>query len=106
MDVFVKEGTPTNYSGPVFVVDQSHKDGSFDEHKDMLGFDSLDTARQGDAETYTKDWKVGPIREFRSVDEFREWLKTEDTTKRASEVLNPEVLKPKEQTDGLQHKEV
>jgi N12 class adenine-specific DNA methylase len=86
IDVFVKEGTPEDYSGAVFVVDQVNKDGSFDEHKVLLGFDSREAAIAGYRENFTKDWKVGPVREFQSVAEFRDWLKDGDTTKPANPV--------------------
>lgn len=85
IDVFVKPGTADDYSGPVYVVDQTNTDGTFDEHKVMLGWDSEEAARQGYAENYTPDWKVGNIREFASVAEFKDWLKTADTTKPATE---------------------
>lgn len=84
IDVFIKPGTETDYEGPVFVVDQTKKDGGFDEHKVMLGFDSEKSARQGYAENFTKGWKVGQIRQFDSVADFKDWLKTADTTKPAS----------------------
>jgi len=83
IDVFVKPGTAQDYSGPVYVVDQVDQDGKFDEHKVMLGFDSEDSARAGYLENFTPDWKVGPIREFASPAEFKEWLKNGDTTKPA-----------------------
>jgi len=85
LDVFVKPGTPQDYNGPVFVVDQLGKDGSFDEHKIMLGFPDEPAARAGYAENYTKGWKVGPIREFKSPVEFRDWLKNGDTTRPTAE---------------------
>lgn len=73
VDVFVKPGTAPNYSGPVYVVDQQNPDGSFDEHKAMLGWPNEAAAREGYAENYTKGWKVGPITE-QSLDEFKAWL--------------------------------
>ncbi|HEX8185164.1 MAG TPA: hypothetical protein VF747_10445, partial [Blastocatellia bacterium] len=89
LDVFIKQGTPEDYSGPVFVVDQTGKGGKFDEHKVMLGFTNEASARAGYSENYTKGWKVGPIRKFDSPAEFREWLNTADTTKPAAEASTP-----------------
>ena len=85
LDVFVKPGTPEDYSGPVYVVDQVGRDGAFDEHKVMLGWPDEAAARQAYAENFTPDWKVGPIREFRSPAEFKAWLDNGDTTRPASE---------------------
>jgi GGDEF domain-containing protein len=84
LDVFVKPGTPEDYKGPVFVVDQLGKDGKFDEHKIMLGFSDEAAARKGYSENYTKGWKVGPVREFANPAEFKNWLDTADTTQPAS----------------------
>jgi hypothetical protein len=84
LDVFIKPGTSEDFSGPVFVVDQVNADGSFDEHKVMLGFSDLAAARQGYRENYTRDFRVGDITEFVSPAEFREWLKNADTTKPAA----------------------
>lgn len=86
IDAFIKPGTPENYDGPVFVVDQQTKEGRFDEHKVMLGWPDEAAARAGYESNYSKGWKSGPIREFESVGDFREWLKTEDTSKPATEI--------------------
>lgn len=67
-------------SGKVFVVDQVNADGSFDEHKVMLGFSDKLKAIAGYKKNYQKGWKVGPVTEM-TVDEFKAWLKDGDTTK-------------------------
>src|SRR5690606_33003838 len=77
VDVFVG---PNPESGRVFVVDQVNTDGSFDEHKALMGFDSRLKARSGYTANYTNGWKVGPITSM-SVDEFKTWIKEGDTTK-------------------------
>lgn len=39
VDVYVKAGTPTDHTGPVFVIDQYNPaTGKFDEHKAMVGY--------------------------------------------------------------------
>jgi soluble lytic murein transglycosylase-like protein len=77
LDVFLRPGTPEDYTGPVYVVDQSKQDGAFDEHKVLLGFDDEETARNGYLENYPKDWTgLGALRGFSSTSEFRNWLKT------------------------------
>ncbi|MEG1544159.1 MAG: hypothetical protein RR382_06490, partial [Tannerellaceae bacterium] len=53
IDIFLSDN-PTN--GNVFVVDQVNKDGSFDEHKVMYGFESIDDAREAYMSNYEKGW--------------------------------------------------
>jgi hypothetical protein len=89
IDTFIRPGTPEDYAGPVFVVDQAKKDGSFDEHKVMLGFPDEESARAGYLENYTPGWQIGPVRGFQSVADFRDWLETADTTKPASQQVKP-----------------
>ncbi len=77
LDVFIKPGTPDTYSGPVFIVDQN-KGGSqtFDEHKIVLGADSIEEARQLYQANYAKDWKgLGAISSVPMRD-FKRWLKS------------------------------
>lgn len=77
VDVFVG---PNPASDKVFIVDQVNPDGSFDEHKVLLGFDSKLKARSGYKSNYSKGWKVGPITSM-NMDEFKAWLKDGDTKK-------------------------
>ena len=58
VDVFVKPGTPENYAGNVYVVDQNRADGKFDEPKIMVGFASQQEATGAYLENYTKGWKT------------------------------------------------
>lgn len=67
-------------SQKVFIVDQVNPDGSFDEHKVMVGFKTKGQATSGYRANYTKGWKVGPITEM-SMDEFKEWIESGDTNK-------------------------
>lgn len=78
VDVFVKPGAPEDFAGDVFVIDQ-HVDGKFDEHKVMLGYPSQPAAAKAYRDSYTKGWKVGPIRRM-TMDEFKAWLADGDTT--------------------------
>ncbi|MEW5889969.1 MAG: strawberry notch C-terminal domain-containing protein [Pseudomonadota bacterium] len=85
VDVFVKPGTPEDYSGPVFVIDQK-KPGNrrFDEHKVMLGWASREEAQAGYLENYQKGWDgIRATTEF-SIDGFKTWLKEGDTTRPAA----------------------
>lgn len=77
VDVFIG---PNPDSNKVFIVDQVNEDGTFDEHKVLLGFDSKLKARSGYKSNYSNGWKVGPITSI-NMDEFKSWLKNGDTTK-------------------------
>src|SRR6185436_2086663 len=54
VDIFVKPKTKPDYSGPVFVVNQTKGNGHFDEHKIMLGWQSEAAAREGYLANYQK----------------------------------------------------
>ena len=71
IDVFIGD-SPT--SKKVYVVDQMGRDGSFDEHKVMIGFDSLEEAKAAYLSNYEEGWQgLGEITET-SMDGFKEWI--------------------------------
>lgn len=73
LDVFVG---PRPDSDKVFVIDQVNEDGSFDEHKVMMGFTSEEAARAGYLANYEKGWTgLGAITEM-PVAEFKAWAKS------------------------------
>jgi hypothetical protein len=85
IDVFVKPGTPEDWTGPVFVIDQTKGNGHFDEHKVMIGFESETEARAAYLANYTKGWdRLRAITETTPA-EFKAWLKDGDTTKAFAE---------------------
>ncbi len=66
---------PNPASDKVFVVDQVNKDGSFDEHKVMLGADSLEQADELYHANYAPGWTGrGAITEMPLAD-FKAWVK-------------------------------
>lgn len=70
----------TDESLPVFVVDQLKKDGSFDEHKVMLGFKTEQEARDAYASNYPADWEgLGAIKEM-THDQFKDWVQNPKKT--------------------------
>lgn len=76
IDVFLSDSPD---SGNVYVVDQIKKDGSFDEHKVMYGFPSIEDAKSAYLSNYSPGWKgLGAITEA-SKDEFKKWI---DSSKR------------------------
>ncbi|MQN15125.1 DNA cytosine methyltransferase [Segatella copri] len=80
LDMFINDKADLdNWNGDVFVVDQVNPDGSFDEHKVMYGYDSMDDAKKAYLANYSDGWKgLGNITGA-SKDEFDKWL---DTSKR------------------------
>lgn len=82
LDVFVKPGTDPAFAGAVFVVDQVEPTtGRFDEHKILLGFDSVDEAQAAYKAHYDKDWTGGRAISSASMDEVKAWLASGNTTK-------------------------
>jgi hypothetical protein len=58
LDVFIKPGTPPDFDGMVYVVDQVEPStGKFDEHKAVLGAADEADARAIYAANYPADWK-------------------------------------------------
>lgn len=77
LDMFINDKADLdNWNGDVFVVDQVNPDGSFDEHKVMYGYDSMDDAKKAYLANYSNDWKgLGNITGA-SKEEFDKWLDT------------------------------
>lgn len=77
LDMFINDKADLdNWNGDVFVVDQVNPDGSFDEHKVMYGYDSMDDAKKAYLANYSKGWKgLGNITGA-SKAEFDKWLNT------------------------------
>lgn len=71
IDVFLG---PDMNSDMVYVVDQVNTDGSFDEHKVMMGFSSLEDARSAYLSNYGEGWQgLGNIPGV-ALDEFKKWI--------------------------------
>jgi hypothetical protein len=72
IDVFMGDNLE---SDKVYVVDQVNEDGSFDEHKVMMGFNSISEARKAYNEAYYEGWQgLGAI--TRTTKEgLKEWFK-------------------------------
>lgn len=78
---------PDRSSRKVFVIDQLKADtGKYDEAKVMLGFPSKAAALADYRKSFSDgkaDRRIGAVTEM-SIDRFQDWLKSGDTTKRAS----------------------
>ena len=74
-------------SEKIFIIDQLQDKGgkgAFDEHKVMMGFLDVDSAKAAYLSSYDKGWKVGPVSEL-TIEEFKAWSKSNKTTKPYSE---------------------
>ena len=73
IDLFLSDHID-DWNGNVFVVDQVKPDGSFDEHKVMYGFDTIEEAEQAYMSNYSIGWKgLGAITGT-SKENFKKWL--------------------------------
>jgi hypothetical protein len=71
VDVFLGDNQE---SDKVYIVDQNFKDGSFDESKVMLGFNSKKDAKEAYLSNFSKDWKgFGKITGV-TKKMFKKWL--------------------------------
>jgi hypothetical protein len=77
VDTFVG---PAVNSPKAFVVDQASPDGKFDEHKVMLGFNTLEEAKAAYYDNYQPGWKGGENISETTVDGLKDWLKNGETT--------------------------
>ena len=87
IDVFVKDGTPADFAGNVFVVDQTHPDtGTFDEHKVLLGFENEKEARDAYASNYAKNWKGLKAITAMPFEKFKTWARDAEQNKPVAEL--------------------
>ena len=75
LDMFINDKANLDrWNGTVYIVDQVNKDGSFDEHKVMYGYDSLNAAKEAYLSNYEKGWTgLGNISAVEKAD-FDKWL--------------------------------
>lgn len=71
----------------VFVVDQEHPSGYFDEHKCILGARNQAEARKFYLDNYQDGWHCGPITAM-TIDQFKAWLEHGDTTTRVADQVS------------------
>lgn len=76
LDVFVGDNPS---SSRVYVVDQVDEGGAFDETKTLMGYDSLEDARQAYLSSYDEGWQgLGEITET-TMGDFRQWVREGNT---------------------------
>lgn len=79
IDVFLATDMDAWNGRKVFVVDQTNTDGSFDEHKVMLGFNDKDEAMGAYLANYDKTWAdthPGLRITEASLDDFQKWVES------------------------------
>lgn len=76
IDVFLAEDMDKWDGKYVFVIDQYNPDGTFDEHKVMLGFNSMEEARSAYLSNYEKGWENGRriVVARIKTDDFQKWV--------------------------------
>ena len=76
IDVFLSNDIDGWNGRKVFVVDQYNPDGSFDEHKVMLGFNDADEAKSDYLANYEKGWEDGRRIGVTAVnlEDFEKWI--------------------------------
>lgn len=76
IDVFISNDIDGWDGRKVFVVDQYNPDGSFDEHKVMLGFNNADDAKSDYLANYEKGWENGRRIDVSAVnlEDFEKWI--------------------------------
>jgi N12 class adenine-specific DNA methylase len=91
IDVFLSNDIDGWDGRKVFVVDQYNPDGSFDEHKVMLGFNDADDAKSDYLANYEKGWENGRRIDVSAVnlEDFEKWIaSSKRKTKAFSEYKN------------------
>lgn len=76
IDVFLSNDIDGWNGRKVFVVDQYNPDGSFDEHKVMLGFNNADEAKSDYLANYENGWENGRRIDVTAVnlEDFEKWI--------------------------------
>ena len=76
IDVFLSNDIDGWNGHKVFVVDQYNPDGSFDEHKVMLGFNDADEAKSDYLANYENGWENGRRIDVTAVnlEDFEKWI--------------------------------
>lgn len=93
VDAFVRPGTPHDYDGTVYVVDQMHPEtGAFDEHKAMIGYDSEAQAREAYAANYAPGWDGLRSVTAMPMDGFKSWVRDGTNTTRPAAGAAPRII--------------
>jgi len=100
VDVFVGASPESPIA---WIINQTQRDGRFDEHKVMVGFDSADSAVRAYTHSYAKGWDRfdrTPVR--MTYAQLRWWLNYADKSRRASLMQLPASLRKETTMDSTQ----
>lgn len=84
VDVFLNNNIKNDDtdSDIIYIVNQTNDNDNFDEHKCMIGFVDKDSAEKAYLSNYEKGWNkyknILPI----NVDDFKQWIKNDKSTKK------------------------
>ena len=78
IDVFLSDNIDEWNGARVFIIDQYNPDGSFDEHKVMLGFNEQDEAEAAYLSNYDEEWASGRRLDGSTVlmEDFEKWIQS------------------------------
>jgi len=104
LDVFLAD----NYKegSPVFVINQTTPEGKFDEHKVMLGFESMLQAEQAYISNYEEGKAYYSDIVEMTLDEFKEWSKDPKQTKKPAGEMPTEKEKVEKQVWEMSEEEL
>ena len=104
IDVFLSNDIDGWNGRKVFVVDQYNPDGSFDEHKVMLGFNDADEAKGDYLSNYEKGWENGRRIDVTAVnlEDFEKWI---ESSKRKTKPFGEYKSVKSESADNLDAKQ-
>lgn len=76
IDVFLTNDIDGWNGRRVYIVDQYNEDGTFDEHKVMLGFNDEDDARNAYLSNYSEDWAKNRkiVMTSTNLEDFEKWI--------------------------------
>lgn len=76
IDVFLSDDIDGWNGRKVYVIDQYNPDGTFDEHKVMLGFNDVDEAKSDYLANYEKGWEDGRRIDVSTtnLEDFEKWI--------------------------------
>ncbi len=97
IDVYISSDIDGWNGRKVFVVDQYNPDGSFDEHKVMLGFNDRDEAFEAYLSNYEAGWENGRRLDVTAanLDDFEKWIESSKRkTKAFTEYAGVKVICP------------
>lgn len=104
IDVFLSNDIDGWNGRKVYVVDQYNPDGSFDEHKVMLGFNDMDEAKSDYLANYEKGWEDGRRIDVSAVnlEGFEKWI---ESSKRKTKAFGEYKSVKSESADNLDAKQ-